>query len=312
MIQFTQFPFLQALGYAILNSLWQFAFLWLVYLMINCVAQLSPNKKYTAALTLQLAGFVWFVTTFVFYYKQCFVLAQSGQAISEISGFGNLPYTGSLKDKVLTTILRTELFLPYLALAYLVLLAIFSVKWITTFSNTQQLKKQGLAKVDYTYRLFVEKISFQFGIKRPVGVYLSSLVKSPLTVGFLKPIILLPVAMVNYLTCQQVEAILLHELAHIKRYDYLLNLFLSFIEITLFFNPFMQLLCRHLKRERENSCDDWVLQYEYSASDYAGALLKLARNNQRMMPVLALNAVDQKHTLLIRVKRMIEKQDRTL
>ena len=62
------------------------------------------------------------------------------------------------------------------------------------------------------------------------------------------------------------EAVILHEVAHIKRMDYVLNLVLAFIEAAMFFNPFTHLISFHVKRERENCCDDWVLQYEYNAA----------------------------------------------
>ena len=312
MFQFSQSPFLQALGYTIVNSLWQFAFLWLIYLAINCIISLSAHKKYAAAVSLQLAGFAWFIITFIFYYNKCIYLANTG---SEFNGglvsFGQMSYTGSLKDRMLLGILRTEVFLPYLSVAYLIIFFFLIVKWIEAFRFSKALQVTGLEKIDFPYRLFVNKLSYQLGLKRSVRVFLSHYVKSPLTVGFFKPIILLPFASLNNLSCDQVEAVLLHELAHIKRSDYLINLLLSVIEVALFFNPFMQILSRHIKRERENSCDDWVLQFEYNASNYAKALLSLATIERNPVSTLTMNAVDQKQSLLIRVKRMIEKKDRT-
>ena len=312
MFQFSQSPFLQALGYTIVNSLWQFAFLWLIYLAVNCIASIPAHKKYAAAITLQLAGFVWFIVTFIFYYNKCTYLANTGSVFNGgLVSFGQMSYTGSLKDRILLGFLRTEVFLPYLSVAYLVIFFFLIAKWIEAFRFSRVLQLGGLEKIDAQYRLFVDKLSNQLGIKRTVSVFLSHFVKSPLTVGYLKPIILLPFASLNNLSCEQIEAVLLHELAHIKRSDYLVNLLLSAIEVVLFFNPFMQLLSRHIKRERENSCDDWVLQFEYNASNYAKALLSLATIERNPVNTLTMNAVDQKHSLLIRVKRMIEKKDRT-
>lgn len=312
MFQISQSIFLQALGYSIVNSLWQFAFLWLIYLLLNSVASISSHKKYAAAISLQLAGFLWFIITFIFYYNKCTYLANTGTAFNDgLVSFGQMPYTGSVKDRILLGILQTEVFLPYLSLAYLTIFFFLIIKWVEAYRFSRSLQLSGLEKIDVQFRLFVEKLSHQLGIKRTVSVFLSQHVKSPLTVGFLKPIILIPFASLNNLSCEQVEAVLLHELAHIKRSDYLINLVLSIIEAVLFFNPFMQLISRHIKRERENSCDDWVLQFEYNASNYAKALLVLATFNKKQSNSLAMNAVDQKHSLLIRVKRMIEKKDRT-
>jgi hypothetical protein len=77
MVQLTQSPFLQALGHSIVNSLWQFALLWLVYFIINTVFKLSAHQKYTTALLLQLTGFIWFAGTFAFYYQQCATVLSS-------------------------------------------------------------------------------------------------------------------------------------------------------------------------------------------------------------------------------------------
>ncbi|MBC7587673.1 MAG: M56 family metallopeptidase [Chitinophagaceae bacterium] len=91
------------------------------------------------------------------------------------------------------------------------------------------------------WKIFVKQVSYQLGIKKNVNIYLSELVTTPMTIGFLKPIILVPLASINHLSAEQIEAVLLHELAHIKRLDYLFNLFLSVTETILFFNPFTQL-----------------------------------------------------------------------
>ena len=87
------------------------------------------------------------------------------------------------------------------------------------------------------------------GIRPAVSAWLSSKVDVPLTLGHLKPVILLPVAMINHLTPQQVEAILVHELAHIRRHDYLLHLAVTALEGFFFFNPFARLLIRQVKKK---------------------------------------------------------------
>jgi bla regulator protein BlaR1 len=127
-------------------------------------------------------------------------------------------------------------------------------------------QEQRLQKMPAEWRLFVNRIAGQLNIKKKIQVFLSDTVTTPLTIGFLKPVILIPVASINHLTTDQLEAVLLHELAHIKRYDYLVNIILSVVEISLFFNPFTQLLSKNIRKERENSCDDWVLQFQYDAS----------------------------------------------
>jgi hypothetical protein len=152
------------------------------------------------------------------------------------------------------------------------------------------------------------------GIRRPVQAWLSSLIDVPLTLGFLRPVILLPVAMANNLTLEQAETILLHELAHIRRNDYLVNLGVIVLELLFFFNPFYRLLIRELKREREHRCDDWVMQFRYDPQTYVSALLSLAtytiHAGDRRQQSLALAATGggSDRLLLQRVKRILRQR----
>jgi len=136
-----------------------------------------------------------------------------------------------------------------------------------------------------------------------VLVYLSDLVKSPMTIGYIKPIILLPVAALNNLSTQQVEAILLHELSHIRRYDYLINLIISIINTILYFNPFVKQFMQTIEEERENCCDQLVLQFGYDKVSYASALLSLEKMSARQR-VLALGATGKKY-LLSRIEKIV-------
>lgn len=308
----SQSAFLQALGYAIAGSLWQAALLWLLAAGINGIFKLSAQAKYKVALLAQFSAFVWFLVSLQFYYVKC------GEAIAAVKyaglNTGNAfilqPGGHSFSATVLSFILKTEKFLPYLSLAYIGLLVVLAVRWINGYRQTNIIKTQGLQKIDVEWRLFVKKISGLLNIKHPVSIYVSEMVKSPLTLGFLKPLILIPLASINNLTTYQLEAVILHELAHIKRADYLVNIVQSIIEISLFFNPFIQLLGKITKRERENSCDDWVLQFQYDASTYAEALLRIAYMQQA--PAFAMNAADNKdNDLLWRVKRMLNQKQKT-
>lgn len=300
-----QSAFLQALGYAIANSLWQMALLWLLYILICGMVSLSAPVKYKLASGAQLLGFGWFLVTFYYYLKQCQEMIYSLNTIQLQTGVAVFvpEADGSFVSQLLQWLVKTEKTLPYLSLAYLCLLVFLAVRWFINYRQTQQLGKVGLQKPDLEIRIFVKKVADYLGIKQPVKVYLSNLVTSPLTFGYLKPIILIPVASINHLTTQQLEAVLLHELAHIRRCDYFFNLLYSAIETILFFNPFTRLLGSYIKRERENSCDDWVLQFQYQPALYAEALLQIAYLESN--PTLAMKAVSKKVELLPRVQRMI-------
>jgi bla regulator protein blaR1 len=286
MANWSQSHFLQSLGWATVNSFWQMALLWCIYLAINSIFQITSHKKYRLAVGAILSGFIWFALTFVYYFNSSPVstIAFFNQTISESNSM-------------------LHVFLISASIAYLSLLIFPSYRLFKNWEFVQRIKKQGLVKADLNYRLFVNKISAQLGITKKVFVYISELVTSPVTVGYLKPIVLLPVAALSNLSTQQVEAILLHELSHIRRYDYLVNFLVSIISTFLYFNPFVKQFIRTIEEERENCCDQLVLQYGYDKVGYASALLTLEKLSITKH-ALALGAAG-KNYLLNRIEKIV-------
>jgi hypothetical protein len=115
------------------------------------------------------------------------------------------------------------------------------------------------------------------------------------------------VSALNNLTAAQAEAVILHELAHIKRNDYIVNFVQAFIEMIMFFNPFVKILGIAVREERENCCDDWVLNYRYNSHEYATALLIVEKNRHNQVQ-LALAATSGKKNLLARIKRLLKEE----
>lgn len=153
-------------------------------------------------------------------------------------------------------------------------------KWIEKFSKLEQL----------------------IGTTTQVIYKTSTLVSSPCVIGVFKPVILVPPALLLNLSSAQIEAILLHELAHIKRNDYLVNLLQCMVKGIFFFNPFLRYLSNKIDQERENACDDLAVSHCASPLTYAtslGKLTELGLANQ-----LALAASANKYSVLNRVKRL--------
>ena len=164
---------------------------------------------------------------------------------------------------------------------YLFLLLLPISHFIRNYRYVRIIREYGLTKADSRWRIFVKKVAVLMGIKKPVHIWVSEFVSSPVTIGFLKPVILIPLAAINQLSPQQMEAVLLHELSHIRRYDYLVNFIINVIQSILYFNPFVKALVRTAEREREKSCDEMVLQFQYDSYEYATALLVLEKSNHR-------------------------------
>ncbi|HVX24694.1 MAG TPA: M56 family metallopeptidase [Parafilimonas sp.] len=279
--------FLQALAYALLNSIWQMGLLWLATLLVLRIFNLSSAQKFNIAFIAQLSGFVVFIYTLIYIFNH--------QKSLGLFSIGNLDY---IDDK--SNVLKYTM--PTVGLLYVIVLFKHIVKLIINYRFTQNLRKNNLVKMPAANRVFVEDLSALFSIHKKVKIYLSKTIRCPLTIGFFKPLILIPMAAVNHLTREQMEAVILHELAHIKRADYLLYLLQCVIEKIFFFNIFSKMIGDIIERERENACDDWVIQFKYNSFHYAEALLKLGR----FQTSLAMAASGKKeHMLLYRIKRLI-------
>src|SRR5207253_131518 len=117
--------------------------------------------------------------------------------------------------------------LPVASVAYLLLLSIPVSRYIRNYRYAQVIRHYGLGKIDVQWRIFVQKVAARMGINKPVHIWVSEYITSPVTIGFLKPVILMPMAAVNHLSIQQMESVLLHELSHIRRHDYMINLLIN-------------------------------------------------------------------------------------
>lgn len=285
MAAWSQSPFLQALGWAMLNSLWQMALLFACFSVLQQLVSLSAYRKYYLAIGTLGAGLLWFIYTFFVFYK-------NGTASTLLAQHALAP-----------TSQTWNLVLSSASMTYLLLLLIPAYRLFKNWRYIEYLKKFGLQKTAMEHRLFVKKVAHRLGIRHTVHVFISHLVHSPVTIGYIKPIILLPVAAVNNLNPQQVEAVLLHELSHIKRYDYLINFIITLLQTLFYFNPFVKRFVSVIEFEREKCCDEMVLQFQYDKVSYASALLLLERNKQAS-EALALAAACKSH-LLSRIEKIL-------
>ncbi len=294
---FTASPFLKVLGWALLNSIWQFMLLCLVYWFITTLfKRMTAMAKHAIAVYLLFAGCIYFL--FILIWK--FISIQSAGSVADAfilrdSFFYSVWHTAnSLADVVI----------PYCAVMYICWILALFIKFSVFVKYSQALPAKETQKMSASWRTYVKTVADQLGIEKPVKILLSMQVDTPQVLGFIKPVILMPFACLSQLTTAQLEAILLHELVHIKRNDYLINLFVAFSEIVFFFNPFVSLLVNAIRKEREYSCDDMVMQFQFQPRQYAAALLTLEKN--RRMPVTFGIAVSGKNTkqLLARIERI--------
>ena len=167
-------------------------------------------------------------------------------------------------------------------------------KFKTSFFKDRQIPSTSLTS-------FTNNKAKDIGITKLVTVWVTNAIYTPITFGFFKPVILLPIALVNNLTIVEIESLILHELSHIKNKDYLLNWLLIFMESVFFFNPFIKIICNKIKLEREINCDVEVVKNNISPVIYAETLLKAAKLNTNKSHPFQLAAVFTNEQLLKRI-----------
>jgi len=274
---------------SMLHSLWQAGLLLLAFLLFEKVFQTktSPLQKRNWLFVLLVAQLCFFITTFLIY---CLDIEN---AVAE-SLLGNA-VTDVLPASAITLIT------PWLFAVYLFAITYKMIKALYEWLHFKRSYYTGLQKPSIDLKLFTASKANHFGIKRKVQLWFSNTIKAPVTFGFLKPVIVLPIALVNQLSMQQAETLILHELTHIKANDYLLNWTLIFIENIFFFNPFILALCKKIRLEREKYCDSNVIAFNYSPLLYAETLLQ-AQQVQQYVPQYQLAAVTGKKQLLQRIQ----------
>lgn len=298
--------FLLALGKAIASSIWQMGILFLLYQFIIAVFKVKqPDARNLLSTIFSLGGFVWFTFSFVqfiFESPTASVVIEKGVVNNQLLQ----QFAGSNQWQLLLNWLEYKftLLLPYLSIAYLFVLMWFAAKLLFQIQQTNQLRKTGVQQAGIELQQLVQTLATNLGLTKNIITLISNKMDIPATIGFLKPVILLPVTAVTHLSAAQLEAVLLHELAHIRRNDYFWNLLLSIAETLLFFNPFALMLISIARKERENSCDDVVIKYRHNAAVYAEALLNVEKA-RLLTPQLVMTLGDNKHHLMHRVKRIL-------
>ena len=110
---------------------------------------------------------------------------------------------------------------------------------------------------------------------------------------------------IEKLNDEELEGVIAHELSHIKRFDYLINLLINAIQTILYFNPFVKAFIKITETEREKSCDEMVIQFQYNSLEYASSLLELEKVNHSQR-LLALSAAGNKNDLLHRIENILD------
>ncbi|MBX2873626.1 MAG: M48 family metalloprotease [Saprospiraceae bacterium] len=301
----------EVLGWTILHSLWQGT---LIFFLLQLCLRLLRKRSSSHLRYLLLSGallslFSWVVLTF---YQKASEIFSSNLTPLPSQELGPIPSFESIitieaasswwNDFWWQAELFMQMYADQLAYCWLVGVLLFSLRWLGGFYFTYRLRRVGTIAVPEAWEKQVQQLSIQLGVRKSVSIVASMKVQVPLVVGHLKPVILLPLGMLTSLSPAQLEAILLHELAHVRRHDFLINLMLSILEILLFYHPVFWLLSNRILEERELCCDDIAVASCGNPRLYARTLLLMEEQRQQL--TLAMSYQGKKQHLMDRIKRI--------
>ena len=298
----------EVVGYSLLHSLWQGLVATIVLLL---VARLI-NAKYAALRYWFFTGImiIFFATnifTFVSLISNATV-SLNGINLSELAkGLVQIDVAKLLASSPEVVAVTLTQIMPMLVLVWGSGIVFLIIRLIFNVTTTKHLLGKDQIPVAGELSELLLALQARMGFNRVVQLVQSNHVSVPCVLGHLKPIILLPIGLINGLTSRQVEAILLHELGHIKRHDYLVNIFQSVIDILYFFNPFIWIISRTIRVERENACDDTAISSGINREVYVKTLAEVFSytiNQQKY----ALNFATKNKSTLNRIQRIMKTQ----
>jgi TonB family protein len=289
-------PLAGALGWTLLHSLWEGAVI-SAALAAVLVALRSPRARYAAASVAMLLMLAAFGLTLVREMPE----GAHGLRTVRAPAFPawNVHIGTAASDPSHPDLAEVA---PWLTPFWIAGVWIFYLKHVAGWISVSRLRRRGVCCASDEWQKQLTRLSARLRLTRPVRLLESCLVDAPMVLGHLRPVILMPIGLLAGLPAGQIEAILLHELAHIRRFDYLVNVLQKSVEGLLFYHPGVWWISRVMRDERENCCDDVAVRVSGNAHEYAVALaaLEQKRWSGRELAVAATGG-----SLVKRIRRLL-------
>jgi beta-lactamase regulating signal transducer with metallopeptidase domain len=280
-------PVVQSIGWALVNSIWQGTLIGVsTALALRAVSGARANTRYLVACAgLLLMLLVPLVSVFTSRAQDSLDVVAMASSSPDIVAVAPI-------DRILLVAV----------VVWVVGVALLSVRLVAACLGIERMKR-ATRSVDESLALRVRAIAHRFGVERSVQIFESTVVPVPTVVGYLRPMILLPASVISGLPAAHLDAVLAHELAHVRRHDYLVNVLQSIIETLLFYHPAVWWCSRQIRMEREHCCDDLVVEACGDRVGYATTLAQL-EELRGMKPMLSMNVTGGR--LIDRIRRVLK------
>lgn len=292
-------PLAYHLGWTLVHFLWQGLLVGAVYACARpLLTDASPQARYWLSLGTLFTLAALPVATFMYLLSAPAVAPVITGIAGSIGNMAPVPPT-SLLDLLRQTL---HPLVPWTVPAWCAGVTLMALKSYLAWQRARTLTRNAAEPAPEAWQETLARLAERVGVRIRISLMVTAKVVVPCVVGWLKPVILLPPAAFSGLTPVQLEMVLAHELSHIRRYDYLVNLIQVVVETLLFYHPVVRWISRDVRRERELCCDDSAVQACGDALHYAHALtdLEILRGGD-VSPALGVNGGD----LVMRIERLI-------
>ncbi|RAJ08442.1 beta-lactamase regulating signal transducer with metallopeptidase domain [Chitinophaga skermanii] len=315
---FIQEATLRALGWTLIHSIWIGLICSLVAgVVIASTRSSKPTVRYNLLVGILISFLAGTVSIFIYELREAIHVYQllATQQTSFVVIPEEMivaPSAFAMSNRFYTPLLQwLDANTALIVYTWLVVLVWKSLALAKDLYGVHRLRTRQTFVVDEVWNERIKELAQRLQIKKAVQLLESGIAKVPMAMGHLTPVILLPVGLLTALSPAEIEAILLHELAHIQRRDYLVNLMQRLVEIAFFFNPAVMWISSLIKIERENVADDVAVSLSDSKTTYIKALVAFQEYNQSASPIAAA-ITGPKDFLLQRVKRIVYNTNKPL
>lgn len=292
-----QQDWIYSLGWTLLHSLWQHALIaFLCALLLFFARTFSSNTRYLIALASLLLGMLVSAITFYQYQQASITIILRPATHAGFTQFFNSDELFSLAGFI-------NHYLDNIVFVWLCGFLAYALKAILDYRYCQSIKNQQIIPTPEKWLPIFAALAQQVGIKTRTELRISTFITIPCVIGSVKPVVLLPAAVLLGMSQAQVEAILLHELAHIRRQDYLISLLQAIARAGFFFNPFLHWISHQIDKEREYACDDIAVTITKNPLLFANTLKEFAEMSINQKNVLRITG---NKMLLNRVVRLFK------
>ncbi len=295
------------MGWVVLHSLWQGTMLAaLLALFLRFGWRLSPEHRYAAAAGSMMAWLLMAIATLCWVWPEeasglIMIEPEASRNLDPISSWPLSTATVSWWQRPLRLLESHTL---WIGIAWSIGCFLVATRWMGGQWYIQRIRGRYASPAPEAWVQKMQDLAEAMNLRRHVRLLECSKVYAPMVVGSLKPAILLPLGLLTSIDPRQIEAILAHELAHLRRWDDVLHVFLSFMESLWFFHPAFWWIAGYMKQERELACDDMAVRTCGDPMMYARTLVHL-EGRRGPIPAAALAMVEQEGPLFQRIKRLM-------